>query len=48
MTEAELQELLRVKRTRAYVIAKAMRDRGMIEVTGRGNTKVYRLPTDKR
>ena len=43
MTGDELQEFLHVKKTRAYVLAKEMRDRGIIEVTGRGPDRKYRL-----
>ena len=38
-----LQELLDVKQTRAYVIARQMQDAGYIESTGRGAGKRYRL-----
>lgn len=43
MTGDELQEFLHVKKTRAYVLAKEMRNRGIIEVTGRGPDRKYRL-----
>ncbi len=43
MTGEELQELLHVKQTRAYVLAKEMRDKGIIEVIGRGPDRKYRL-----
>lgn len=42
ITEETVQTLLNVKRTRAYVILKEMRDKGFIEVDGRGQTKKYR------
>lgn len=43
MTEDKLQELLNVKRTRAYTIAKQMEEAGIISVSGRGERKIYRL-----
>ena len=42
----ELQDLLGVKRTRAYLIAKEMLDRGFLNVKGRGESKRYFLATD--
>lgn len=41
ITEETVQKLLGVKRTRAYVILKEMRDSGLIEVQGRGQNKTY-------
>ena len=41
ITEEIAQKLLGVKRTRAYVILKEMRDSGLIEVQGRGQNKKY-------
>lgn len=41
ITEDTVQKLLGVKRTRAYVILKEMRDSGLIEVQGRGQNKKY-------
>ena len=41
ITEETVQKLLGVKRTRAYVILKEMRDRGLIKVQGRGQNKTY-------
>lgn len=47
--DEELQELLNVKRTRAYLIARQMLDQGLIESNGRGITKRYRLlPSTKK
>ena len=43
MTEKKLQELLGVKRTRAYTIARQMEEAGIICIFGRGDRKVYRL-----
>ena len=41
ITEETVQKLLGVKRTRAYVILKEMRDSSLIEVQGRGQNKKY-------
>ena len=41
ITEDTVQKLLGVKRTRAYVILKEMRDSGLIVVQGRGQNKTY-------
>lgn len=41
ITEETVQKLLGVKRTRAYVILKEMRDSGLIVVQGRGQNKKY-------
>ena len=41
ITEEEIQSLLNVKRTRAFSIAKQMRDNGLIRVFGRGKNKRY-------
>ena len=43
ITEPEIQELLGVKRTRAYMIAKQMCDEGLITAVGRGKEKKYVL-----
>ena len=43
MTDKDLQELLNVKRTRAYLIARQMMEAGLLTTTGRGVTKRYRL-----
>lgn len=42
LNDEELQDLLGVKRTRAYVLAKQMREAGLIESIGRGDSKRYR------
>ncbi|MDR1205446.1 MAG: putative DNA binding domain-containing protein [Peptococcaceae bacterium] len=39
--EEDLQELLNVKRTRAYTLAKQMADAGLIKIIGRGVNKKY-------
>lgn len=43
MTDDDLQELLNVKKTRAYLLARQMSENGLIEVVGRGATKTYKL-----
>ena len=44
ISDEELQELLDVKRTRAYLIAKEMLDKTLLAVQGRGIKKYYYLP----
>lgn len=43
MTDLDLQELLNVKKTRAYLLARQMKEKGLIEIIGRGAAKKYRL-----
>lgn len=43
MTDEELQELLDVKKTRAYLITRQMQENGLIEIIGRGAGKKYIL-----
>ncbi|MDO4328935.1 MAG: putative DNA binding domain-containing protein [Lachnospiraceae bacterium] len=43
MNDEELQELLNVKKTRAYLLARQMREYGLIKIIGRGSAKKYRL-----
>ena len=43
MNEDKLQELLDVKKTRAYTIAKQMKEAGIISVSGRGEGKIFKL-----
>lgn len=43
MTDEDLQELLNVKKTRAYLLARQMSENGLIEIIGRGAGKKYRL-----
>ena len=43
VTDAELRELLAVKKTRAYTLAKEMEAAGLIFVSGRGENKKYQL-----
>ena len=42
MTDGELQELLHIKKTRAYQIARQLHADGLIEIVGRGAGKKYR------
>ena len=41
ITEKQISELLRLKKTRTFTVAKQMRDMGLIEVVGRGDEKRY-------
>lgn len=41
ITDLEIQELLGLKKTRAFTLAKQMRDERQIKVIGRGSQKVY-------
>ena len=43
MTNEDLQELLNIKKTRAYLLARQMHENGLIEIIGRGAAKKYRL-----
>ena len=43
MNDEELQELLSVKKTRAYLLTRQMNKNGLIEIVGRGVGKKYRL-----
>lgn len=43
MTDEGLQELLNIKKTRSYLLAKRMSEIGLIEIIGRGVAKKYRL-----
>lgn len=43
MTDEDLQELLNIKKTRAYLLARQMNENGLIDIIGRGATKKYRL-----
>lgn len=42
ITDEELQELLNVKKTRAYLIARQMNENGLIKIEGRGIGKKYK------
>ena len=43
MNEDKLQDLLDVKKTRAYTIARQMKDARIISVSGRGERKIFKL-----
>lgn len=43
ITDSEIEALLGLKKTRAFTIAKRMRDMGLLESVGRGDGKVYVL-----
>ena len=40
ITDLEIQELLGLKKTRAFTLAKQMRDERLIKVIGRGSQKI--------
>ena len=40
---SELQSLLDIKQTRAYILTKEMNELGLIKITGRGDNRKYRL-----
>lgn len=42
MTEEDLQELLNVKKTRGYLIAREMNEKGLMDIIGRGAEKRYK------
>lgn len=41
ITDIEIQDLLEIKKTRAFTLAKEMRDAGLIKAVGRGSDKIY-------
>ncbi len=43
ITDLEIQELLGLKKTRAFTLAKQMRDAGLIRAEGRGSEKKYKI-----
>lgn len=43
MTDEDMQELLNIKKTRAYLLARQMNETGLIEIIGRGAAKKYKL-----
>lgn len=43
MTDEDLQELLNIKKTRSYLLARQMNEQGIITIIGKGSTKKYRL-----
>ena len=42
MTDEDLQELLNIKKTRAYLLSRQMNENGLIDIIGRGAGKRYR------
>ncbi len=42
ITDEEIQSLLNLKKTRAFTLAKQMRETGLLEAIGRGKEKIYR------
>ena len=45
ITDKEISELLHLKKTRTFSVAKEMRDMGLIEAVGRGVNKRYIIST---
>ena len=43
ITEKEISELLGLKKTRTFTVAKQMRDLGLIKAIGKGESKKYFL-----
>lgn len=43
MSDEDLQELLNIKKTRAYLLARQMNESGLIDIIGRGAVKKYKL-----
>lgn len=43
MSDEDLQELLNIKKTRAYLLARQMNEAGLIDIIGRGAGKKYKL-----
>ena len=43
MTDEELQEVLNVKRPRAFLISRQMVEENLIQIEGHGNKRIYRL-----
>lgn len=48
MTEEDLQELLNIKKTRAYLLTRQMSENGLIDIIGRGAAKKYKLSTNQK
>ena len=48
MTEEALQELLNIKKTKAYLLAHQMNENGLIDIIGRGAAPKYKLSTSKK
>ncbi len=43
MTDEDLRELMNIKKTRAYLLARQMHENGLIDIIGRGAAKKYKL-----
>lgn len=43
ISDEELQELLNIKKTRAYLLTRQMREENLIEIVGKGTAKRYKL-----
>lgn len=43
MTDEDLQELLNIKKTRSYLLARQMHENELIDIIGRGTNKKYKL-----
>ena len=43
MTDEDLQKLLNIKKTRAYLLSRQMCENGLIDIIGRGAAKKYKL-----
>ena len=43
MNDEDLQELLNIKKTRAYMLTRRMSEDGLIVISGRGATKKFKL-----
>ena len=43
MADEDLQELLNIKKTRAYLLARQMHENELIDIIGRGINKKYKL-----
>ena len=48
ITDEEIQSLLDLKKTRAFTLAKQMREMGLIEAEGRGKEKAYRFKHENK
>ena len=44
MTDQDVQELLHIKLTRTYILMNTMREKGLIQIQGRGPKKRFLLP----
>ena len=44
MTDQDVQELLHIKLTRTYILMNTMKEKGLIQIQGRGSEKRFLLP----